>query len=260
MLYTASIGLRMSAAAARVACMDLGIAWTAVGSVGTVASVLAAWYATRSARAAQQGELEAGRIRDLENRISQQKYETYKPMLDYIGNIFSQQQSEESRKAVADKAAVRKTLLDFSRWIVIYGSDEALRAYHNLFHGMTYDAPWVVQQRLMADFFLAARRDIGFAGSKAQQSELLTVALRLNDFYNQGDLTGKVMRLPLKRALKKAGWSPPWSSMNSGLPKPKDANSGTDVPTLPTPRTPAPLADSNDPACGVRASQGQAGC
>jgi hypothetical protein len=197
--------------------VDLGVVWTAVGSVATVGSVIAAWLATRSARAARQGELEAGRLRDLENRISERKYELYKPMLDYIGHLFSQQ-NEESRNAVADQDAVNKVFLDFSRWIVIYGSDEALAAYHNLMQSLNYAAPPLVLNRLMTDFLLAARRDIGNSGSKARQAELFTVAFRINDFYSQGDLAGEIMELPLKKALKKAGWSPPWSSMKAGPP------------------------------------------
>ena len=191
--------------------MDLGVVWTAVGSVATVSSVVAAWLATRSARAARQGELEAARIRDMENRISERKYEVYKPMLDYIGHIFSQQ-SEESKQAIADQAAVNKIYVDFSRWLAIYGSDEALTAYHNLMQGMSYGAPLLVLNRLITDFLLAARRDIGNSGSRTSETELFTVAFRLNDFYSQEDLARQIMRLPLKKALKKAGWSPPWSS------------------------------------------------
>lgn len=209
--------------------MDLGVVWTAVGSVATVGSVIAAVLATRSARAARQGELEAGRLRDLENRISERKYEVYKPMLDYIGHVFSQQ-NEESKKAIADEVAVNKMYLDFSRWIVIYGSDEALTAYHNLMQAINYSAPMLVLNRLMTDFLLAARRDIGYSESRARREELFTVAFRLNDYYSQGDLTGKIMRLPLKKALKKAGWSPPWSSMNARHPAVQAPDSGTSLP------------------------------
>jgi hypothetical protein len=221
--------------------VDLSVVWTAVGSVATVGAVAAAWLASRSARAARQGELEAARIRDLENRISERKYEVYKPMLDYIGHIFNQQ-SEESRAAIADKVAVNKVFVEFARWIGIYGSDEVLTAYHHLMQGMSYGAPPVVLNRLMADFLLAARRDIGNSNSKAQQDELLIVTFRVNDFYNEGDLVGKVMRLPLKKALKKAGWTPPWSSMNAGRPVNEASSLGTgpsvnQSPTPPQPNT-----------------------
>jgi hypothetical protein len=198
--------------------VDLGVVWTAVGSVATVGSVVAAWLATRSARAARQGELEAGRIRDMENRISERKYEVYLPMLEYLGNVFNQQ-NEESRKAIADPVAVNKIFVDFSRWLAIYGSDEALTAYHNLMQAMGYDAPMLVLNRLITDFVFAARRDIGNSNSKIARPELFTVNFRLNDYYDQGDLAGQIMRLPLKKALKKAGWKPPWSSMNAGPPK-----------------------------------------
>jgi hypothetical protein len=216
--------------------MDLGVVWTAVGSVATVGSVIAAGLASRSARAAKQGELEAERIRDLENRISERKYETYKPMLDYIGHVFNTQ-SKESQQAIADQDAAAKVFADFGRWIAIYGSDEALTAYHNLMQGFGYGAPLVVSYRLMADFFLAARRDIGNSGSKARESELFTVAFRINDFYNQGDLLGQIMNLPLKKALKKARWSPPWSTMNAGPPKIQTPNPGTNLPGIQAPDT-----------------------
>jgi hypothetical protein len=219
---------------ARVCRVDLGVVWTAVGSVAAVGSVIAAWLATRSAHAARQGELEAARIRDLENRISERKYEVYKPMLDYIGHIFSQP-NEESRRALADQAAVTKVYVDFSRWLAIYGSDEALTAYHNLMQGINYGAPPLMLNRLMTDFLLAARRDIGNSASKTRQTELFTVAFRITDFYDQGDLAGQIMRLPLKKALKKAGWSPPWSSMKAGPPVVQTPDAGTSLPNQPNP-------------------------
>jgi hypothetical protein len=226
---------------AKVCPVDLGVVWTAVGSVATVGSVVAAWLASRSARAARQGELEAGRIRDMENRISERKYEVYLPMLEYLGHVFNQQ-NEESQKAIADSVANTKIFVDFSRWLAIYGSDEALTAYHNLVQAMNYNAPTLVLSRLITDFVLAARRDIGNSNSNASRTELFAVTFRLNDFYDQGDLTRQVMRLPLKKALKKAGWTPPWSSMNAGPPKNQAQVPGTDptVIQLPNPGSSLP--------------------
>jgi hypothetical protein len=147
------------------------------------------------------------------------KYETYAPMLEMIGDFFSQ--TDSSRNAVANVEANVDKFVKFAKWIAIYGSDEALEAYHNLMQALRYAPPIFVGFRLIADFILAARRDIGYPDTEISRGKLLAVTFRVNDYYEQGDLLEKVMTLPLDQACKLAGWSMPWASMNAKPPEQK---------------------------------------
>lgn len=206
-----------------------GIAtWLAilVAVIPAVAAIVAAVVAARSARAVKRAEAETDRIRDLENRISERKYETYKPMLEMLGNVFSQ--AKTSREATADADANTDKFVNFSTWITVFGSDEAFTAYHNLTQSFNYNPPIQITLRLVADFILAARKDIGYPDTDVSRMQL--AALRLNDFYQQGELLGQVMTLPLEQACQLVGWPIPWSSMNAKPPVTANANSTLTVP------------------------------
>ena len=197
-----------------------------VAVIPAIAAVVAAVVAARSARAVKRAEAETERIRDLENRISERKYETYKPMLEMLSNVFSQ--AKTSREALADADANTDKFVNFSTWITVFGSDEALVAYHNLTKSFHYSPPIQITLRLVADFILAARKDIGYPDTDITRAQL--VALRLNDFYEQGELLEQIMTLPLEQACKLAGWPIPWSSMNAKPPVTADANSALVAP------------------------------
>jgi hypothetical protein len=206
-----------------------GIAtWLAilVAVIPAVAAIVAAVVAARSARAVKRTEAETDRIRDLENRISERKYETYKPMLEMLGNVFSQ--AKTSREAMADADANTDKFVNFSTWITVFGSDEAFTAYHNLTQSFHYSPPIQITLRLVADFILAARKDIGYPDIDVTRMQL--VALRLNDFYQQGELLGQVMTLPLEQACKLVGWPIPWSSMNAKSPVTTNADTTLTAP------------------------------
>jgi hypothetical protein len=193
------------------------------------AAIVAAVVAARSARAVKRSEAENDRIRNLENRISERKYETYKPMLEMLGNVFSQ--AKTSREAIADADANTEKFVNFSTWITVFGSDEAFSAYHNLTQSFNYSPPIQISLRLVADFILAARKDIGYPDTDVTRMQL--TALRLNDFYQQGELLGQVMALPLEQACMLVGWPIPWSSMNARPPATASADSTLTPPTQP---------------------------
>ena len=151
-------------------------------------------------------------------------------MLEMLGDVFSQ--AKTSREAVADADSNVDKFVSFAKWITIYGSDEAFRAYHNLTQSFPYDPPLPITLRLIADFMLSARKDIGYPETEVTRAQL--VALRVTDFYQLGDKFGHVMTLPLDEACKLAGWSPPWSSMNAKAPVRGIADPGlTITPTQP---------------------------
>jgi hypothetical protein len=135
-------------------------------------------------------------------------------MLEMLGNVFSQ--AKTSQAATADADSNTDKFVSFSTWIAIYGSDEAFTAYHNLTQSFNYDPPVQIMLRLIADFMLAARKDIGYPDTDVTRMQL--AALRLNDYYQLGDQLGQVMTLPLDEACKLVGWSIPWSSMNTKPP------------------------------------------
>lgn len=65
--------------------------WLQVLALGipVAVSVFSAVWATRSARRAQTAEHEAQRLRALEDRIAQKKYELYQPFLQGLGDMLT---------------------------------------------------------------------------------------------------------------------------------------------------------------------------
>jgi hypothetical protein len=183
-----------------------------IAVIPAVASIVAAVIATRSAKSARLGQAETERIRDLENRISERKYETYRPMLQMLGDAFNQ---EKLKQLAADPAKNIDRFGDFTTWITIYGSDEAVRAFHNFTQSASYDPPDLVSVRLIADFILAARKDIGYRDTDVTKTQL--IAMRIKDFYDE-DKFKTAMTLPLDEVCEREGWIPPWS--RNEIPQP----------------------------------------
>jgi hypothetical protein len=191
-----------------------------VAAIPAVAAIFAAIAAARSSKNAQKGDADAHRIRDLENRLSDQKFQTYKPMVELIGNMFSQ--DEASQAALRDAAANVPKFKDFTTWITIYGSDEAVTAWHNFMAGAKANPPLMIKIRLLTDVLLAARKDMGYPDSKVTRQEL--IATRLTDFYDQEDKYSAVLTLPFAEACKLANWTPPWEAMSGKIKLDADGN------------------------------------
>lgn len=184
----------------------------ALAAIPVIASATAALIAARSARSVKRSEAEAQRIRDLENRISERKYEIYQPIIQALGDVFDLEKAEEMKKGGTND--LTDMLRKFATWITIYGSDEAVRAYHNFMQGAFNEAPTLVTMRLYADLMLAARRDIG-ADTTVTPAQLF--GMRLTDLYIEGDIH-KAMTLPFLELCKRESWSPPWIE-RSGVKK-----------------------------------------
>jgi hypothetical protein len=176
-----------------------------VTAVPACASIAAAVIAARSARKAKLREAETERIRELENRISERKYETYRPMLQLVGDAFNV--AKASQMTANPQMNVDK-FSDFTTWITVYGSDEALQAFHNFTLAAGYNPPPIVTLRLVADFILAARRDIGYPDTSVTAMQL--VAMKMKDLYDE-DESRLAMTLPFDEVCRRAGWIPPWS-------------------------------------------------
>jgi hypothetical protein len=100
-----------------------------IALIGAAASVVAAIVAARYAKSTQRNDAEAQRTRELESRISERKYEVYKPMTELVGDMLDSTKSA----GMADRTAeILTKFADFSTWVRVYGSDEAIAAFHNL--------------------------------------------------------------------------------------------------------------------------------
>lgn len=162
------------------------------------AAIVAATIAARSAKKTKRFEIEAQRIRELESRISDKKYDVYKPMINLIRDMLDQRSidDEDSRSKISD----------FATWVAIYGSDEAVRAFRNFMQAAFHSAPPIVLMKLYSEFVLAARRDIGQAETKITELDFL--GARIRDLH-QSDLLIGIGR-PLLEICADHGWSPPW--------------------------------------------------
>lgn len=175
----------------------------AVACIPAVAAIIAAVIAARSASHARASQREADRVRLLEDRVSGKKQEVYQPMIDFLGAALDKRTSS---KIPTDEYADR--LSQFSRWVVIVGSDEAVRAFHNLMQATYAGAPAPLLLRLFADFQIAARRDMGDPDTEVTALEVM--GMRVNDLYT-GDPTLKtLMTVPFEEACQRQGWKIPW--------------------------------------------------
>lgn len=175
----------------------------AAATVPAVASIGAAILAARSARASRAAELDAERIRDLEDRLAERKYDVYKPMIEMLRKMLD---SKGDPAKAGRQAAMVAQLSEFAAWVSIFGSDEALRAFHNFMQGAFAEAPPTVLIRLYADFVIAARHDMGDTASTVTPTEIL--GLRINDLYSS-DMV-KSTSLPFVDLCEEVGWQAPW--------------------------------------------------
>lgn len=174
-----------------------------IALIPATASIGAAITAGLYARAAKRADAEAQRTRDLEDRISERKYEIYKPMINALRDAFNK--NKDSDKKVADLTLM---MADFSTWISIYGSDESVTTFHNIMQASYSNAPPAIFLRLYGDFLLAARKDMGYPETKVDREHLL--GLRINDIYEKGD----VIDPSFEEVCERLDWQPPWLHSN----------------------------------------------
>lgn len=175
-----------------------------VAIIAAVSTIVAATVAAISARSSKRSEIQAQRISELEGRISERKYEIYKPMIE----MFADALNTSSSKKNLDSDEVQKRLHDFFLWVTMYGSDEAVIAYHRVTQGAFNDAPVEVTSRLYVEFFLAARRDIGRSDTQIGAAEI--IGMKVTDLYTNSDYY-QSMTEPLDEVCRRYNWVPPWT-------------------------------------------------
>jgi hypothetical protein len=196
-------------------------AWVAilVASIAAGAAVIAAIVAAASARSTKQLELQAQRTRDLESRISERKAEVYKPMIDMLGTILSA--AAQDVKPSPEK--VQANMREFATWIIIYGSEDAIKAYHNFTQAAFAQAPGLIATRLYAEFILAARRDLGYPETSVTAMEIM--GMRVTDLYSEFEYRS-AMTQTFEELCQRERWTPPWLTVPS-LPRPDSSPSSS---------------------------------
>lgn len=165
-----------------------GIA-VSVGSAG-----LAGWQA----RKARLSEQEAERLRFAEQRVSEHKYKVYEPMITMFGRML---------RGIPLPEGYEQELDDFNTWLLVFGSDDAIRSWGRLMQTTYAAAPAEIIVRMYVQFMLAARRDMG--DPDTQLDNLDALAPRINDLYENRGYYAAVA-LPIERLYSKHDWQPPW--------------------------------------------------
>jgi hypothetical protein len=172
----------------------LKVATIGLPSLVATASALFAFIQARHARLAER-DLE--KLRRLEARVSGRKYDVYKPMIEMFDKQLAGVVVPDSKELSAE----------FLRWIVVFGSDEAIIAYGHFMQCTYASAPPDILPRMYAEFILAVRRDLGDAESKI--SALDFYAPKLNDLFDIRSTYFTLAR-PLEEVLALSGWQAPW--------------------------------------------------
>ncbi|WP_328332120.1 hypothetical protein OHA70_13225 [Kribbella sp. NBC_00382] len=147
-------------------------------------------------------------MRDLENRLAEKKYAVYQPMIDLLSKML-----DLDAARAADPDELKSAFGKFDAWIVIYGSDAAVRAWHHFRQGSFNDAPSILLIRFYADFVMAARRDMGHLDTTVSAMEL--VGTRINDIYGENNEMATVLTLDWVDLAKHVDWTPPWMADRS---------------------------------------------
>src|SRR5262245_40207929 len=192
-------------------------AWIAIAAaiIATLGTVIAAIVAALSARAGKRSELQAQYISELENRIYERKYEIYKPMIELLGSAL-----QANRKAPLSSDEILDKMHQFAVWISIYGSDDAVTAYHNWTQAAFNEVPGEVATRLYAELVLAARRDIGRSDTRIGAAEI--IGMRVNDLYTNAEYY-RTMTEPFDEVCRRYNWTPPWS-LRDGKKQPTNSS------------------------------------
>jgi hypothetical protein len=175
-----------------------------VALVAAAGSVAAALVAARSASAAKHAELQAARIRELENRLATAKSEVYEPMIELLRTIFDATTMGRSQPS---QTKMVEAVSKFGTWIQIYGSDEAVRAFHRFMQAAYTNPPPEIIMRFYAELILETRRDLGYGETSLDLIDIL--GIRFKDVY-----AGKwptIMSGDRTALYAQAEWAPPWA-------------------------------------------------
>jgi hypothetical protein len=164
-------------------------------------AVFSAVWASRSAYRAQQAESDAARLRALEERTAQKKYELYQPFVGLLNDLLT-----PSRNAMAT-AASEDVIVNFQGFVTMWGSDEVVEMFFRWRSSAATDPPAMVAMRLMSDLLLAIRRDVAWPDTKVPGAHI--IGMRINDLPDHPEMTD-ALSLPLDEFLATQDWTPPF--------------------------------------------------
>ena len=140
----------------------------------------------------------------MRHQLSTAKAEVYEPMIELLRTMLD---ASRTGKGTGDERKLRETLSKFTAWVSVYGSDEAVYAFHK-FMQTTYHSPEDPGRILIyyyGRFLLAVRRDLGIPNTTVTIPQLL--GLRITDAWDKmGDWGAKSE----EEFLISEGWMPPW--------------------------------------------------
>lgn len=175
--------------------------WVQILAIGipAVVSVFAAIWAARSATRARTAEHEAARLRALEERTAQKKFELYQPMLQALGDMLTPGREQLGLKQAGD------VMPDFQTFVSIWGSDDAVRAFYRFRVGSSTSPPPMIMIRLASDFILEARRDLAWPATAIGGREVM--GMRINEGTPELD---EALSHDFDQLAAKYEWTPPW--------------------------------------------------
>lgn len=175
-------------------------------AIPALAAIGAAVVAGRAAHRARAAEGEASRLRDLEARNDARKYETYKPMVELLSDLINASNPAKGIE-LPSQADIQQRLARFGTWIMIFGSDDAVRAFGHFQQAAFHDAPGEIYVRVYAEFILAARRDMGYPDTTVNALDFLSS--RINDLFDVRT-SYEIGSASLQDLAAKHNWSLPW--------------------------------------------------
>jgi hypothetical protein len=170
-----------------------------VAGISALAAIFAAVVAGVFAWKTRRADADAQRARDLESRISERKYAVYEPFINLFADVLSR------RKSPTQEVLLKK-LQDFATWISIYGSADAVKAFHDFAQAAYNDAPAPILLRLYGDFMVAARKDMGYDDAGVYREHVL--GMRITNIYTYPD----VIDQSFEEVCDRLDWQPPWLS------------------------------------------------
>jgi hypothetical protein len=168
-------------------------------AVPAIISVFAAIWAARSAGRARTAEHEAARLRALEERTAQKKFELYQPMLQALGDMMTPTRAEAGLASAGD------VMPDFQTFVSVWGSDDAVRAFYRFRVGSSKSPPPMIMIRLASDFMVEARRDLAWPNTEVTGMEVM--GMRLNDPTPE---LKDALTLDFEELAKTYDWPIPW--------------------------------------------------
>lgn len=171
-----------------------------------VVSIFAAIWAARSAVRARAAEHEAARLRALEERIAQKKFELYQPMLQALGAMMTPGRSESAL------ASAGEAMPDFQTFVSVWGSDDAVRAFYKFRVASSTNPPPMIIIRLVSDFMIEARRDLAWPNTELTGREV--IGMRINETTPELE---EALTSDFEALARKYDWRAPWNSPRTNI-------------------------------------------